>query len=431
LCVTGSVCGYLLKAGFRAAAEERRQEIVRLAAALSRTAAFLIARGEDGALPALAEQVADGQPLLYVAFFGNEGRELGSAQRPGLRLLQNLVEAEGPPVAAPGTPIYQPRRGSSPAFLDITYPIVLPRGREVSGGASADARPLGYLRAGMLVDGFERSVAYTLDVVTGVGILAVALAVPLGFFLVRRITAPLHELAGVMQRFSKGQLAVRAGASRRDEVGRICAAFNRMADEHQRTHERLVGLNAELEERVARRTKQLRELASREPLTGLYNRRHFNEMLAQHLAEAQRYGTELSCLMIDLDDFKTVNDAFGHAIGDEVLVLTANTIKSQLRGSDVAARLGGDEFVVLLPQTDAERARVLADRIVERLTQEVGTTLPSVCVGLSIGIASLQDLHAPDAATLIHSADTALYAAKAAGKSCIITAEVASRPSAV
>ena len=139
-------------------------------------------------------------------------------------------------------------------------------------------------------------------------VIAIAAVIPLGFLLIRRIVSPLATVTHAMRRFSEGRLDVRSGVRRSDEIGRLAATFNCMADQHQRTHERIVRLNADLEDRVARRTKQLRELAVREPLTGLFNRRHFNEMLAQRFSEATRYDGDLSCLMLDLDDFKSVND---------------------------------------------------------------------------------------------------------------------------
>ncbi len=124
-----------------------------------------------------------------------------------------------------------------------------------------------------------------------------------------------------------------------------------------------------------------------------------------------------------------LNDAFGHHVGDEVLQLAAATITSQLRTADVAARFGGDEFVVLLPQTDADRARVLADRIVERFMHDGSKQLPQVRITISMGIASFPSLDIRDAESLIRTADNALYEAKAAGKNRIITAKAsASRP---
>ncbi|MBU0719458.1 MAG: diguanylate cyclase, partial [Planctomycetes bacterium] len=279
--------------------------------------------------------------------------------------------------------------------------------------------------AGLIASEWHEWMSSRLDMAIGAGVLAVGIAIPLGFLLVRRIVSPLDELAAVMHRFAEGKLDVRSPVRRHDEIGRLVTVFNRMADLHQQTHERIVRLNTTLEKRVSQRTRQLRELAARDPLTGLYNRRHFNEVLKRSMSEALRYDNGLSCLMIDLDDFKAVNDAFGHQVGDEVLVLMASTITSQLRAADVAARYGGDEFVVLLPQTETDQARVLGERIMERFSENIGMCLPKVRASLSVGIASVQLQRAFSADSLLRAADRALYSAKAAGRSCIITASEA------
>jgi len=189
-----------------------------------------------------------------------------------------------------------------------------------------------------------------------------------------------------------------------------------MASELSRSHDEVVALNQGLEQRVRQRTVQLSDLASREPLTGLYNRRHFSEIINRRFSESVRYGSDLTCMMIDLDDFKTVNDQFGHQQGDQVLLAVAAAISSQLRAADLAARYGGDEFVVLLPQTGAERAAGLADRIAQKFNTDRQSRFPEVQATLSIGIASLQDSSAETADDLIRRADRALYAAKKRGK---------------
>jgi diguanylate cyclase (GGDEF)-like protein len=204
-----------------------------------------------------------------------------------------------------------------------------------------------------------------------------------------------------------------------------------MADQHQHTHERIIRLNVELERRVAQRTQQLRELASREPLTGLYNRRYFNETLQRRFSEALRYNADLSCIMIDLDGFKAVNDEYGHQVGDELLQLAAGTVASQLRTADVAARFGGDEFVALLPQTDAESARVLAERILEKFAQEMEERHPKVHLTMSIGIASLASLEENTPQALIRKADSMLYLAKEGGRNQIAMAEESTNPTII
>jgi diguanylate cyclase (GGDEF)-like protein len=253
----------------------------------------------------------------------------------------------------------------------------------------------------------------------------VILTVPLGFLIMRRIVEPVNELAGAVASFASGNLSARSTVRRRDEIGKLADGFNRMADQHQRNHEQLVTLNAELEERVHQRTRQLHELAARDPLTALYNRRHFAEVLVSRFHEARRYGTPLSCLMMDLDDFKLVNDNFGHHTGDELLLVAANTITGQLRASDMAARFGGDEFVVLLPQTATSRAELLGARIAEKLTAAVREKLPHLRMSMSVGVSGLEDLDSDDPEELIRSADRAMYTAKAEGKNRIVSTAVA------
>ncbi len=426
LAVTAAVAGYILRTSGRLAREQHDAQTVNAAGLLAKVAAAIITSGRQDELKALAVESANGQPLLYVIFSNPQGEQLAVAEHRNAHVLQRLKRNESERVPVPGTPVFHPESSAAPVFLDVTYPIT-DREEIDADGTSRPGKLLGYVRTGMIANHWHQTMASRLDLVIGVGILATVAAIPLGFLLVRKIVTPLDGLADAMLRFSQGRLDVRSPVGRRDEIGKLALAFNRMADQHQQTHERIVRLNSELEERVAYRTQQLRELASREPLTGLYNRRHFNEMLERRFAEALRYGTDLTCIMIDLDEFKAANDAFGHQVGDELLVLTAGTIVGQLRSADVAARFGGDEFVILLPQTDAERARILAERIIERFSRDLAERFPQARVSMSMGLASLQILEPKDADTLIRYADHALYDAKAAGKNQIVTAMPAAR----
>ena len=168
--------------------------------------------------------------------------------------------------------------------------------------------------------------------------------------------------------------------------------------------------------------KTLREQTSRDSLTGLYNHRYFQEMLRHEFLLAQRYRTELSCMMLDLDLFKDVNDTCGHPFGDLVLKSTAEQILQEARTTDTVARYGGEEFAVLLPNTDLEGATRIAERIRTR-AQEYTHREKNLSrrVTISIGLASTR-AHSPQKPEeLLAFSDQALYAAKKAGRNKVIS----------
>ena len=187
-----------------------------------------------------------------------------------------------------------------------------------------------------------------------------------------------------------------------------------------------------LEERVSERTRELAkmnaELRSKEsaleymarhdPLTGLPNRSLLDDRLDQALARATRSGRNIAVMVADLDRFKTVNDNFGHPVGDQMLRAISDRLSDCLRGADTLARLGGDEFVVILEeiQDPADATRV-ADKLITAACRTVELPQGHLQVGLSLGIAYFP-LHANDAKSLIRLADDAMYAAKAAGGNC-------------
>jgi diguanylate cyclase (GGDEF)-like protein len=177
--------------------------------------------------------------------------------------------------------------------------------------------------------------------------------------------------------------------------------------------------NAQLEASLQR----VEELAATDPLTGLYNRRHFSRVIEQLFAEAQRYGKDLSVVMIDMDGFKPINDGYGHQVGDQLLMLAGKVISANMRRMDVAARYGGDEFVVLLPHASESDARSVAERIREQFRVASAAMLRTVeGVTMSIGIGSLAQHKCAGADQLVATADAALYAAKEAGRDRIMGA---------
>lgn len=149
-------------------------------------------------------------------------------------------------------------------------------------------------------------------------------------------------------------------------------------------------------------------LSFTDPLTGLHNRRYFEQRLGEELSHAERTGQPLSLAVVDLDDFKQINDRFGHTRGDTALCLVADLLAENTRHHDVCCRIGGDEFVIILSNTDAAQCRQLVERLHERL-ERLGTgELP---LGWSIGAATYVD-DGTTVTELFDAADTAMYRAK-------------------
>jgi diguanylate cyclase (GGDEF)-like protein len=204
------------------------------------------------------------------------------------------------------------------------------------------------------------------------------------------------------------------------EVWRTKRDNLRLEAELKQTLEELRVKNQQLEEAVTK----LEMLASTDPLTNLANRRTIELALERTFAEATRYGTDLSCLMIDLDGFKQLNDSLGHQAGDRLLQLTAKVLEANCRRSDVAGRYGGDEFVVLLPRTGPDTAQQVAGRIQQEFRSAVRASVPQdhPC-GMSMGLACVSFSQPTCADQLVALADAALYRAKQSGKSRLFTHE--------
>jgi len=159
---------------------------------------------------------------------------------------------------------------------------------------------------------------------------------------------------------------------------------------------------------------RLRRLATTDPLTGLSNRRHFFERGAQELRRAARYRRPLALLMLDIDHFKSVNDRFGHEAGDAVLRDLAERLRTGLRSSDLPGRIGGEEFAALLPETTAEQAEGLAERL--RAAIAASPLGPGARITVSLGVALALPASEDSIDAVLRRADAALYRAKAGGR---------------
>lgn len=179
----------------------------------------------------------------------------------------------------------------------------------------------------------------------------------------------------------------------------------------------VAALNASREE-VQRKNDELTRLATRDPLTGCYNRRAFNESYEPLFDSARVAGMPLGCVVLDIDFFKKVNDTHGHSIGDRVIVEVARVLQAQSRPSDLVCRYGGEEFVVVLPGLDEVQAAAVAERLRQSIEARCGPAVrevPGMKVTVSLGVASLgDDVRTP--LELVDRADAALYAAKKGGR---------------
>ena len=233
-----------------------------------------------------------------------------------------------------------------------------------------------------------------------------ALAVGIAVFLSFRLSRPLSLLHGAVNAIAFGDLSRRVEVKSDDEIADLGRAFNSMAD------------------RVSSAQETLRRAAVRDGLTGLLNHREFYRRLHEEASRAQRDGTILSILMIDLDFFKKINDTYGHLRGDAVLRESAAQITECVRDGDVVARYAGDEFAVILPHADVSQAAVIA----ERIRQGNGAILDAAGLpdetgfSMSIGVAARPEGEEV-AERIVEIADAALYRAKEGGRNCVEVSE--------
>lgn len=206
----------------------------------------------------------------------------------------------------------------------------------------------------------------------------------------------------------------------------LLEALNGLFEQVSIRNKELKNLNESLEEKVALRTRdlseanhKLEELSLTDTLTGLPNRRHAIRRLSSHWDEAMKWDIPLTCIMIDADHFKEVNDNYGHDIGDKVLKMLAKTLQDSFRTDDIVCRLGGDEFLAICPTTDAKGAEYIANSVLESINRlEISTGGDPWKGSVSIGTACYNS-KMTKFEDLIKAADEAVYAAKKAGKNCV------------
>ena len=232
-------------------------------------------------------------------------------------------------------------------------------------------------------------------------VVIVVFALSAGFVLSRTITKPIVRLSNAVTAVGKGSLDVNIEITSKDEIGQLTGVFNTMVRELKELHE------------------ELRISAAVDALTGAYNRNKIEQLLAWEIERATRYNGSLSLILIDLDDFKRVNDTYGHLSGDYVLKTVIRIIQDHIRKTDSLGRWGGEEFMLLAPETGMIQAAELAEKVRRHVElfayQNVGT------ITISCGLAELKVGDTID--SLIKRTDDALYKAKRKGKNRVEASE--------
>ena len=257
------------------------------------------------------------------------------------------------------------------------------------------------------------------------------LSMLLAAVLAGRFSQPVRELAAVARRIDEGdETADFPDRSDIDEVRRLATSLRGMTSTLMRRRTELVKTNLWLEQKVVARTAELQEanrqleaLAVTDPLTGLANRRRFDDTLHAEWAREGRAGSSLAILLLDIDYFKQYNDTLGHQAGDECLRQVAAVLQAKVRrAGELVARYGGEEFVVVAGETNLEQARMLAE-IIRAGIEEEAIPHPGNPVGVvtvSVGVAAGVPSRTGQGEDFVAKADEALYRAKQAGRNCVI-----------
>lgn len=292
------------------------------------------------------------------------------------------------------------------------------------------AHPAGLLGWHLLLEEpFSEAFEPVLQMVVRVVVIDVCILLAFSFLaykITRAMVRPIEALSDGARRISQGELDFELPrTTRRDEIGLLTDTFNRMTRtlfanqrEIQQANVKLKAQNDELQ----RANEVLEQLSITDGLTKLHNHRFFQDHLTREIKRVSRTQEPLSILVIDIDDFKRLNDRQGHKAGDELLIGLARILNESSRENDFVARYGGEEFVVLAPVTEMDGAVALAEKIrisVEEASFILGDSKRLTKVTVSIGVAAYKG----NRRAFFQAADQALYRAKAAGKNCVVAAE--------
>ncbi len=386
------------------------------AAQLAGAAQFPLFAGDTAGLKRLVDATlaGDGQMRAAAVLGRTGGQIIGSGRLPDLipplNANESVAVSDNRMVLA--FPIVPLQFSPDDPFLDV-------------GGQGQPAQWSGHVVLAFSLDVLQQRKN---DILAGMVLLtlgALLLAGLLAVWLAAGVTVPIDQISRVVERIGAGDLAARVELAPSGVMGSLAEGVNAMA-------EKVAYTQHELTEQVERVTRELRlqkeaaeKSARTDTLTGVASRRAFTEAGEQEMQRALRYSAPLSLVMMDLDHFKRINDAFGHAVGDAVLVAFARVVCQQVREVDTVGRLGGEEFGILLPNTDVAEAVRVTERIrlaVASSTLEAnGKTIQYTA---SFGLATFSG-HEVSLGGFMDRADVALYKAKRSGRNRVELAATA------
>jgi len=391
-------------------------------------------RATDGGVVAVLVALLPCDDLgLLLAADGEEARTRLTLIAEDGRGIASSQVAEGASCAEPNDSGGEACAESPLAWSEARLPPAPPPGRAVSDYQQPNgdrvigaARRLGRLDWTVLAEeSFDQAFEPVVSVVTRIFVTDLVIVL-LFSFLAYKITAaivqPIEALSDGARRISWGELDLEIPDTRgNDEIGLLTRTFNDMTRKLRKNQSEIEAAIHQLrvqKQELERANEQLAQLSITDGLTKLHNHRFFQDHLTREIKRVQRSGDPLSILLVDIDDFKRLNDRLGHAAGDELLTRIARIMDESMRASDLLARYGGEEFVILASNTDMAGAATLAEKVREAVAEKsflLDETMRLERVTVSVGVAQYKG----DRKAFFQAADRALYRAKAQGKNCV------------
>lgn len=355
----------------------------------------------------LSKAVSDNGEISRFVVFDNQGRILVDSSQPGL-VYSQTVDPLGFEL------INLPAEKVSTNWLE---------GELISGRAVVVGnQTIGGVAVGFSTIPLDEKIRVMSNESRLVALIMVGLGGLLSFSLARQITNPLSELTEVVTQMGYGK-SKRVPLKTKDEIGKLGQVFNQMADLIEERESALRDLAQGLEQTVAERTAELEKLAISDPLTLVYNRRHFFTLAERELERSRQKESELSVILLDADNFKNINDTYGHQAGDQALIELSRNCLETIRKKDIFARYGGEEFILLLPDETLSDAQATAERLRKKIAETPlivnGQNIP---ITISLGVASTNPSIAKNMNSLVAQADKALYKSKQNGRNRVTIA---------